>query len=169
MPNDYVNKIQKDSTEYDVKDSRVPDATSSDEGKALLVNSSGVYELGSVGGGGTQLYLHQVSVTNAKVSLGVIWVISSDSTQLTTSDFYMTRLSAHYSGVENRRKVFIIQAMGDTGNVDVYIPYWLSDGYGPGYTYATLAAITVSDAGAVTCAKVFDSNTSVTSDTVYSL
>ena len=59
----YVKKVQKGTTEYDIHDTRVPEATSADEDKVLKVNASGQYELGEAGGGsGGGLYKHVIQL-----------------------------------------------------------------------------------------------------------
>ena len=41
----YVNIVQKDSVDYEIQDSRIPQPELEDEGKALIVNDEGAYEL----------------------------------------------------------------------------------------------------------------------------
>lgn len=61
---EYINKIVSNNQEYGIKDTRVPDATSSDEGKAVVVDAQGDYVLSTPSAGGTKLYKHSVKFTN---------------------------------------------------------------------------------------------------------
>lgn len=61
---EYINKIISSNVEYEIKDTRVPDATSSDEGKAVVVDAQGGYVLSTPSAGGTKLYKHEVKFTN---------------------------------------------------------------------------------------------------------
>ena len=83
----YVKKVQKGTTEYDIHDTRVPEATSADEDKVLKVNASGQYELGEAGGGsggGTQLYKHTIPFKYQGTTETSYWIefISTESTAM---------------------------------------------------------------------------------------
>lgn len=59
----FVNKVVKGVSEYDIRDTRIPNVTPEDEGKAVVVDAVGGLELKAIGGGGTQLYKHEVSIS----------------------------------------------------------------------------------------------------------
>ena len=51
--NNFVDKMKKGSTNYDINDARIPHPTEDDAGKTIVVNDEGGYELGQASGGGS--------------------------------------------------------------------------------------------------------------------
>ena len=65
---DFVNKIKKGETEYEIRDTRIENPSVEDAGKVLKVGDDGAFELGQAGGG-TKLYLHQLDITSLPGSI----------------------------------------------------------------------------------------------------
>ena len=59
---EYVNSVKQGNAVIPLADDRLPEASTSDEGKTLSIDENGNYQLVTASGGGTQLYYHYIVI-----------------------------------------------------------------------------------------------------------